>query len=270
MTYSRELEGTDVSREDSLQPTNRLLDSPDPTTYLFISDGHFERRKKRPEKSAREIEEYGKKYDADILLIGGDMGGAFDIRPFLEKDFERTMIVKGNHDTWWLGDFGGDKYLSDLDMEAGKDYDDKEIEWQDKIYKMCLKHSPSDFNLSHSTTAEEDDGEQNFEYDIILYGHSHAQHTRCMADGTLADCPGSLELNNKGARAGYRTPEGELPRRSAHIIQTFFEGVTVQHLDTDDGEIKNTSHYLREDGILKPAFETLHYTEREDRRKVRA
>ncbi|MDY6788913.1 MAG: metallophosphoesterase family protein [Candidatus Nanohaloarchaea archaeon] len=226
--------------------------TPQETRYLFISDAHCERRDKDAEEIAGKVEEYGEEHECGVLLMGGDMGGSSDIKKFLETDFEEKKIVKGNHDTWWLGDFAGDKSLSDLELEAGKDYDHEEIEWEDKMYKMCLKHKPGDFNISHSTKKENEDNES-WVYDIILYGHSHIPHTRCLTDGTLAICPGSIEKNNHRVEEQYKTVEGEMPERSAHIITTFSEGVTVQHIDYDEEDIVEEKLYIRENGILKPA-----------------
>lgn len=221
--------------------------APQESRYFFIADGHCERRSKSAEEIAEKVEAYGEEYDCKKLLMGGDMGGYKDIKKFLETSFEEKRNVKGNHDTWWPHHIKNNGIAEKLDLKEGEHYDEEKIEWQDKIYDMCLQHKPGDFDIKHSTKHKNGDADS-WEYDILLYGHSHIPHDRVLADGTLAVCPGSIESNNK-------TEDKSLPDQSAYVIEVSEDKVSVLHLNYKVNHIEGKREYKQENGILRPSSE---------------
>ncbi len=214
--------------------------------YLFISDPHCNIKENCSREMSERVEEYGKEYGCDTLVIGGDVIGTGHLERFLQTDFEEKKLVRGNHDNYTFK-----RDISEMDSQGEINYSPNLLKWGENGYTLALRHDPSDFethgrfDMGHEKKEKPKEA-MDWVYDIILYGHTHRPHVRIFEeDNTLAIGAGSIYWNY--------TPHDCEPRKSAHILTLEEDGTTVQHLDYEKDRIMDEKKYVKEDGVLKPA-----------------
>ncbi len=234
-----------------------LLDIDEPVKndhkrYMLISDPHFSRSDVNLLDIVSKVHKYGKEYECDELIIGGDISKnvkeASEL--ILEDVFNGFKIVKGNHDQWDAEDLYQE--IRNNSPDCKNVFIGKKLSWEAGKYRdiqMSLSHKPQEFKIRASTTETPYD----FIDDIILYGHSHAPFDRAMGEGSIVIGMGSVFTN-------YHVPykdNHKIAKRSFQMLE-IGEDVSLEHYDFDRNLLIEKSVYRRNGKGFENCFKEIY------------